>query len=66
MLLAVFFPRCTSQIHLHRTLPELIRLEKRVGLHYNVISKSLVVAFGFTRLSRLKKAQISPELRKSG
>src|SRR5262249_7739553 len=55
MELPIFLPCCASQIHLQRTMPEPIGLEKGVGLHYNVISKTAVAATGVIQRIRRKK-----------
>jgi len=47
-------------------MPEPIGLEKRVGLHYNVIPKGAVAPTGLTGRIGLKKLKIRPQLRKSG
>jgi hypothetical protein len=62
--LAVFLPPCASQIHLERTMPEPIGLEKGVGLRYSIIPKPAVVATGVRCSIGLKNPKTVPELRK--
>jgi hypothetical protein len=47
-------------------MPELVGLEKRVGLHYNAVSNRAVAGTPLTLESASKKPKNARQLRKSG